>query len=618
MRVLKLLFIYIFILVCFVIFSLIEVLAGVDLIEKKEGNFIVYYSKINKTLNKVFYIHKNYYSKDIIDVLDYFSKNVDNYQDIKYVYDDYRGVYTIFLKGKRLVSIDKRLSFLSGYSSKEGLLNSYLILLRNYVDLIPPVFFEKNYLLALVNKEYYIKIANRKGVSYNVFADDNLAVSLINNNLLKITPMKVGNYSLKIVANNNNSVFEDELIIDSKIPVFDVLFSNYFISYSTDFNYLKRVNWFDSLILPNIKFNYLNKVDNNDDDNDNNNNFINLDYSYDFKNNKLVYRIFPKKQNFNKDFYYLNTEKVVLNFEKRDIYNPIGFDYLIITNNPEKIKDEGLLYENYLQADSDYFIWFHHLFLNNKYFIIQLDNENNFKVDINYYLDYEISFNEIQSGINASYYFFDFLNNNRFIRLSMSPKSSMFLFCNNLKKDNILSGFAYLKANNPLKIKIYAINNKYQFNKELPYLDNDNSLRSTGKFDKPFIQKDITFYLSNQFYSLRIPIKEEELKLANFNNANNVSSLNYSNYGVVYKIRLNIINNTAFKQKVFLYGSSVSGYTPFVFLYKGNIFRADSGMYKNLLTFYLEPNEEINENIYFLITPGLFYPIELELTTNKL
>ncbi|MCX7870674.1 MAG: hypothetical protein N2485_03760 [bacterium] len=616
MRVLKLLFIYIFILVCFVIFSLIEVLAGVDLIEKKEGNFIVYYSKINKTLNKVFYIHKNYYSKDIIDVLDYFSKNVDNYQDIKYVYDDYRGVYTIFLKGKRLVSIDKRLSFLSGYSSKEGLLNSYLILLRNYVDLIPPVFFEKNYLLALVNKEYYIKIANRKGVSYNVFADDNLAVSLINNNLLKITPMKVGNYSLKIVANNNNSVFEDELIIDSKIPVFDVLFSNYFISYSTDFNYLKKVNWFDSLILPNIKFNYLNKVDNNN--NDNNNNFIKLDYSYDFKNNKLVYRIFPKKQNFNKDFYYLNTEKVVLNFEKRDIYNPIGFDYLIITNNPEKIKDEGLLYENYLQADSDYFIWFHHLFLNNKYFIIQLDNENNFKVDINYYLDYEISFNEIQSGINASYYFFDFLNNNRFIRLSMSPKSSMFLFCNNLKKDNILSGFAYLKANNPLKIKIYAINNKYQFNKELPYLDNDNSLRSTGKFDKPFIQKDITFYLSNQFYSLRIPIKEEELKLANFNNANNVSSLNYSNYGVVYKIRLNIINNTAFKQKVFLYGSSVSGYTPFVFLYKGNIFRADSGMYKNLLTFYLEPNEEINENIYFLITPGLFYPIELELTTNKL
>lgn len=616
MRVLKLLFIYIFILVCFVIFSLIEVLAGVDLIEKKEGNFIVYYSKINKTLNKVFYIHKNYYSKDIIDVLDYFSKNVDNYQDIKYVYDDYRGVYTIFLKGKRLVSIDKRLSFLSGYSSKEGLLNSYLILLRNYVDLIPPVFFEKNYLLALVNKEYYIKIANRKGVSYNVFADDNLAVSLINNNLLKITPMKVGNYSLKIVANNNNSVFEDELIIDSKIPVFDVLFSNYFISYSTDFNYLKKVNWFDSLILPNIKFNYLNKVDNNN--NDNNNNFIKLDYSYDFKNNKLVYRIFPKKQNFNKDFYYLNTEKVVLNFEKRDIYNPIGFDYLIITNNPEKIKDEGLLYENYLQADSDYFIWFHHLFLNNKYFIIQLDNENNFKVDINYYLDYDISFNEIQSGINASYYFFDFLNNNRFIRLSMSPKSSMFLFCNNLKKDNILSGFAYLKANNPLKIKIYAINNKYQFNKELPYLDNDNSLRSTGKFDKPFIQKDITFYLSNQFYSLRIPIKEEELKLANFNNANNVSSLNYSNYGVLYKIRLNIINNTAFKQKVFLYGSSVSGYTPFVFLYKGNIFRADSGMYKNLLTFYLEPNEEINENIYFLITPGLFYPIELELTTNKL
>ncbi len=618
MRVLKLLFIYIFILVCFVIFSLIEVLAGVDLIEKKEGNFIVYYSKINKTLNKVFYIHKNYYSKDIIDVLDYFSKNVDNYQDIKYVYDDYGGVYTIFLKGKKLVSIDKKLSFLSGYSSKEGLLNSYLILLRNYVDLIPPVFFEKNYLLALVNKEYYIKIANRKGASYNVFADDNLAVSLINNNLLKITPMKVGNYSLKIVANNNNSVFEDELIIDSKIPVFDVLFSNYIISYSTDLNYLKRVNWFDSLIFPNIKFNYLNKIDNNDDDNDNNNNFINLDYSYDFKNNKLVYRIFPKKQNFNKDFYYLNTEKVVLNFEKRDIYNPIGFDYLIITNNPEKIKDEGLLYENYLQADSDYFIWFHHLFLNNKYFIIQLDNENNFKVDINYYLDYEISFNEIQSGINASYYFFDFLNNNRFIRLSMSPKSSMFLFCNNLKKDNILSGFAYLKANNPLKIKIYAINNKYQFNKELPYLDNDNSLRSTGKFDKPFIQKDITFYLSNQFYSLRIPIKEEELKLANFNNANNVSSLNYSNYGVLYKIRLNIINNTAFKQKVFLYGSSVSGYTPFVFLYKGNIFRADSGMYKNLLTFYLEPNEEINENIYFLITPGLFYPIELELTTNKL
>ncbi len=613
-KMMRVLLIYVFIFILFIVFSLVWVFAGVDLIEKKEGNFIVYYSKLNKTFNKVFYIHKNYYSKDIIEVLEYFSNNVEDYKDIKYVYDDYSGVYVIYLKGKKLVSVDKRLAFLSGYSSKEGLLNSYLILLKNYVDLIPPVFFEKNYLLALINRDYYVKILNRKGVAYNVISDDNLSVNLINNNLLRITSKKVGNYSLKIVANNNGKIFEDELVVDSKVPVFDILYNNYFVSYSTDFNYLKSINWFDSLVLPNINFNY--PINNND--NTYGDFYLNLQYNLNFKGNSLVYKIFPEKLNFNNEFYYLNTEKVVFNFEKRNIYNPVGFDYLIITNNPEKILNEGVLYENYLQADSNYFIWFHHLFLTNKYFIIQLENESDFKVNINYYVGYDVSLSEIKSGINASYLFFNFLNSNGVINLSINPKSRMFLFCSNIKKDNILSGFVYLKPDNPLKIKIYAINDKYQFNKSLDYLVNDNSLRVTGKFDKPFIQKDITFYLSNQFYSLRIPLKEDELKLVNFNQFNNVYSLNYSNYGVLYRLRLNIINNTSFKQKVFLYGSSVSGYTPFVFYYKGNIFRADSGMYKNLLTFYLEPNQEINENIYFLITPGLFYPIELELTTNKL
>ncbi len=610
----KLVFMYVWFFICFLLLLLVQAFAGIDLVEKKEGNFVVYYSRINKTFSKVFYIHKDYYSKNIGNVLEYFTNNVESYKDIKYIYDDYSGVYSIYLKGKKLVSIDKRLAFLSGYSSKEGLLNSYLILLRNYIDLIPPVFFEKNYLLALINRDYYVRILNRKGVTYNIISDDNLFVNLINNNLLKITPRKVGNYSLKIVTTSNDSIFEDELIVDSKIPVFNVLFNNYFIFYSTNFSYLKKVNWFESLILPNISFNY----SSNSNGNTNSNFFVDLRYEYNFKGDNLVYKIFPKKLNFSNGFYYLNSEKVVLNFRKKSIYNSVGFDYLIITNNPEKIVNEGLLYENYLQPNSDYFIWFHHLFLTNKYFIIQLDNENDSKVNINYYLDYDVSLSEIKSGVNASYYFFNFLNSNGFINLSMNPKSKMFLFCSSIKKDNVLSGFAYLKANNSLKIKIYAINDKYQFNKKLDYLVNDNSLRVTGKFDKPFIQKDITFYLSNQFYSLRIPLKEEELKLVNFKETNNVYSLNYSNYGVLYKLRLNIINDTNFRQKVFLYGSSVSGYTPFVFWYKGNIFRADSGMYKNLLTFYLEPNEEINENIHFLITPGLFYPIELELTTNKL
>jgi hypothetical protein len=346
-----------------------------------------------------------------------------------------------------------------------------------------------------------------------------------------------------------------------------------------------------------------------------------LKYEYKFKNNSLKYYIFPEELNSNKrltdGIYYFNKEKVVLNFEHQKIYNPIDFDYLIISNNPEKISSEGILYDSYLQEDANYFIWFHHLFLNNKNFIVELSNEGDYKININYYLDYSISNSEIQSGINASYSFLNFINNNRFINLNIRPKSRIFLVCENISKDNVLTGFIYLKSKKTLKIKIYTLNNKFEFNKELNYLISDNSPRSTGKFEKPFIQKELTFYVSNPFYSIRIPSKEEELKLASFNN-HNKNNLNYSNYGVLYKVKINIVNNTLNKQKVFLYASSVSGYTPFVFLYKGNIYRMDSGMYKNLLTFYLEPNEEINESIYFLITPGLFYPIELELTTNKL
>ncbi|MGC8734589.1 MAG: hypothetical protein ACP5RD_06080 [bacterium] len=593
---------YIFIFLFFILLSLNKVFAGIELIEKKEGNFIVYYAKINKTIAKVFYIHKNYYSKNFIEILDYFTKNINNYNDIKYVYDDYWGFYSIFLKGKKLVSINKDLAFLSGYSSKEKLLNSYLILLRNYIDLIPPVFFEKNYLLTLVNKDYYLKIIKKDNLSYNLLSNENLEVNLLNDNLLKISPKKVGTYFLKLVVNYNNKIFEDDITIDSKIPVFDLPFSNYLISYSSSFDYIKVINWFDTIILPNISF-YTQ---------------IKIDYKYLLKNdNQLIYYIFPKKLEKNyDDYYYFNNEKIALNFERKDIYNPINFDYLIITNNPEKISNEGLIYENILRSGSDYFIWFHHLFLNNKYFIIEIKNESDNNIIVNYYLGYSISISEIQSGINASYLFFDFINNNRFISLNIKPKKRLFLFCKDIPKDNTLTGFVYIKPTESLKIKIYTINDRLQFNKELNYLSNDNSLRSTGNFEKPFIQKELNFYLSNVFYSIRIPLEEEELKLANSND--NFNNYDYSNYGVLYKLKLNIINNTSYKQKVFLYGSSISGYTPFVFLYKGNIYRTDSGMYKNLLTFYLEPNEEIHENIYFLITPGLFYPIELELTTNKL
>jgi len=598
----RILIIYIVVFIFIFILSISYVFAGIDLIEKREGNFVVYYAKINKTIAKVFYIHKNYYSKSFIKTIDYFTKNVNDYNDVKYVYDDYSGVYSIFLKGKKLVSINKDLAFLSGYSSKEKLLNSYLVLLRNYIDLIPPVFFEKNYLLTLVDKDYYLKIIKKSNLSYNLLVDENLEVDLLNNNLLKISPKKVGNYLLKLVVNYNNKIFEDEVTIDSRVPVFDLPFNNYLVSYSTTFDYIKKINWFDSIILPNI-INYQQ---------------INLDYNYVFKDKSLIYYILPSKIENNDNVYYLNKEKFIFNFEKRNIYNPVNFDYLIITNNPEKISNEGLIYENNLQGESDYFIWFHHLFLNNKYFIVEIENENYSNVNINYYFDYKVSVSEIQSGINASFSFFDFINNNKFINLSIKPKKRLFLFCKNIPKDNVLTGFVYIKPDKSLKIKIYAINDKFSFNKELNYLSNDNSLRSTGIFEKPFIQKELKFNLSNLFYSLRIPSKEEEIRLAKFDINNDFGNYNYSNYGVLYKLKLNIMNNTPYKQKVFLYGSSISGYTPLVFLYKGNIYRTDSGMYRNLLTFYLQPNEVIDEIIYFLITPGLFYPIELELTTNKL
>jgi len=601
----RILIIYILVFVFIFVLGVSYVFAGVDLIEKKEGNFIVYYAKINKTLTKVFYIHKNYYSRNIIETLNYFNQGNISYKDIKYTYDDYSGVYNILLKNRKLVSINKDLAFLSGYYSKEALLNSYLNLLKKYIDLLPPVFFEKNYLLTIVNKDYYLKVIKKDDVGFNILTNENLEVNLISDNLFKVIPKKPGNYNLKLIVNKDNNIFEDEIIIDSKIPAFELPFNEYYISYSTDFNYLKKINWFNTLILPNIVY-YKD---------------TNLKYEYKFKNNSLKYYIFPEELNSNEGLingiYYFSKEKVVLNFEHQKIYNPIDFDYLIISNNPEKISSEGILYENYLQEDANYFIWFHHLFLNNKNFILELSNECDNKININYYLDYSISNSEIQSGINASYSFFDFINNNRFINLSIRPKSRIFLVCENISKDNVLTGFIYLKAKKTLKIKIYTLNNKFEFNKELSYLISDSSPRFTGKFEKPFIQKELTFYVSNPFYSIRIPSKEEELKLASFNN-DNKNNFNYSNYGVLYKVKINIVNNTLNKQKVFLYASSVSGYTPFVFLYKGNIYRVDSGMYKNLLTFYLEPNEEINESIYFLITPGLFYPIELELTTNKL
>lgn len=583
----RILFIFICLLICFSF-------AGVELFKKQSGNVVSYYFKSNNSDYRIIYLPKRYDNPRIMSVL---KKNIFSDYPVNYsiVYDDYEGKYKVRINSDVILSFDKTWSYELGYSDVSGLIESYKKNLYN-LKYLPDVFFEKNYIEVLTGETAVVRIFNKSKKDFNLNIPD---YCYYKNGKLYISPVEpISSQTILLTYDNG----QDSSYIVAKIPSFEIKTIGNTI-YFKNWDLFNRIDFLKSFILPNVKLN------------------IESDLRYYLERYRNTYNYILFTQN--SVFPYKDIRKnVKLVFKKDDSVSELSFDYLVVSNNPEKISKDGMIFEGNVLENSGYWIWFHHLFSFNTNYFIEIENPGETDDDskltfsstkknvanVEFFFDYSKSISEVETGIKSSISFLQFLKEKGVAKINIFNGQKVRII--NIKgfEKEVISGFLYIKSNRRLKLRIFASSSNLPNLENLSFLESDGTPRTTGKFYKPIITKQVEFNTSKNFFSFRIP---DEL-------ISYQDKQNYSNYGVYYKIIFKINNDKKSSQKVNLYYSSVSGYTPFIFLMNNKIFRTDSGSYRKIYEVNLEPFESVEIPIGFLITPGFSYPIEFEISTNNL
>lgn len=556
----------------FLLLNTFQSFAGVEIKRTKHKNLVTYTLLTNNTEYKIIYLPSHKDSPQIMKVLNQniFSNNPLTY---KIKYNDHFNHYEIYINNDLLFSFDKQTAYQIGYSNLQSLINSYNISLSN-LKYVPEIFFEKPYIETIVNQTSYVKIYNKTGKSFTL-------------NIPEYCYYQDG----KLYINSNSPVFqqtitlnyeggEDNCIITSKIPSFSLARKNFTIQYN-DKHLINKIDLIKSFILPNIQ----------------KNNDIEIKFVKDPKG----YLVYTDSSSFPyKDIKELVTFNLIPDHQQPKL----NFDYLIMSNNPEKINQKGIIFESDIFENSSYWIWFHHSFQTNLNYCIEIQSFQKSNLEI--FLDYNKNNSEIDTGIKTATNFYQFLLNKPILKTTLYPNEKMRLIIEKMKPEQVITGFIYLKSSEKLKLNIFSFDKEYPSN----FLNQDGTPRSTGKFPKPIVTQIVNFNTSDNFKSIRIPHEEQII-------SNNIAK-NYSNYGVLYKLMFNISNPENKSQKVNIYFSSISGYTPLLFMKNNELYRVESGSYKKILELYLNPYEQKVIPINFVITPGLSYPIEFEISTNNL
>lgn len=551
--------------------------AGIDVVKKEKSNVVSYFLKVNQSEYKILYLPRSADSPKILQEIKefVFSDKPINYE---VRYDENAGSYGIFINQKVLFYFDKNWAYILGYYSLKDLVESYLRNLEN-LKFLPEVFFDRNYVETLVNQPVYVRIYNKTGKNFSL-------------NIPEYCYYRDG----KLVIRYDKPVFQkailleypggqDILYLTVKTPSFYLGYERNIVKYR-DFADIKNFDFFKSFIYPNLEL----KSD------------ANFYYEVSNKEGGLNFLLFTKDSRFPfKDV--RKSYKIVLQKDRER--SDVRFDALVMSNNPEKIKGKGLIFDSQILEDRGYWIWFHHLFEANLNYCIEIQNQEAKEVEIEFFISLNKSRSEIETGLRSSIDFFNFLSNRNLIKANLLPYQKVRLVFEKGYVNQVITGFVYLKSSKGLNLKIFA------YDKVLPenVMNPDGSVRTTGKFFNPLIVKEFEYKTSKNFDSFRVPTNETLI---------NNGIENYSNYGVLYKVIFKIYNDQDFEQKVNVYFSAISGHTPLIFFKDGRIFRVDSGMYKKIFSTLILPGQTLEIPISVLVTPGLSYPIEFEITGNKL
>ncbi|MFN3478397.1 MAG: hypothetical protein ACK4ZM_03405, partial [bacterium] len=524
--------------------------AGVDIVRKEKNNIVSYFLKVNQIEYKILYLPK---SGDNPRIINDIRRAVFSDEPVKYEvrYDEWVGKYGIFINGKKLFYFDKNWAYLLGYYSLQDLVKSYLVNLENF-KYLPEVFFDRNYIEVLVNDTAYVKIYNKTDKSFSLNIPEYCYYG--NGNLV----IRSDKPAFKQAVLLDYPGGQDVLYLTVKMPSFYLKYDRNIVKY-TNFSYVKNFDFFKSFIYPNLDI----KSDGN------------FYYEAESKEYGLNFSLFTKDSRF--PFKDVKKNYKII-FQKDKEINDVRFDSLIISNNPEKIGKKGIIFDSQIMEGKGYWIWFHHLFEANLNYCVEIQNQEDREVKVEFFVNLNKSKSETETGLKTSVDFFGFLKNKDLVKVNLLPYQKVRLVFEKCYVNQVITGFVYLRSSEKLGLKIFA------YDKVLSedVMEPDGSVRTTGKFHNPLIIKEFEYRTSKNFDSFRVPGNEVLL---------NNESKNYSNYGVLYKIIFKIHNDQDFNQRVNLYFSAISGYTPLVFFRNGEVFRVDSGMYRKMFSVLIEPGE---------------------------
>lgn len=305
------------------------------------------------------------------------------------------------------------------------------------------------------------------------------------------------------------------------------------------------------------------------------------------------------------------------NLEIKVMNEPLPFqdaECLLISNSPENIKEESKLIDTFVTEDTPLRLLYHHRNSTNKSldFLIVLLNEEDIPQKVHIIKgETGPSKNEIYTGYLATYKFIQNYFNNAGEIILISPKSYYVLLSKTMPSSYLLSGIFQIRIFN--KGKIYL-----QIKAQSSYLTPNIFLGDTpgdvfphfewtrkGIYPQTKIAEEYEYVVDKKWCFINIG---ENAVL------NGEGRRLLGNYGILYDVKLKLINPTPYYKKVKIYFSPAGGLSQGIFLIDGEIKISKLLNYdaeERLMTWTLHPEEVRIVQIKTMPQPGANYPIRL-------
>ncbi|HAR62228.1 MAG: hypothetical protein DKM50_03100 [Candidatus Margulisiibacteriota bacterium] len=296
-------------------------------------------------------------------------------------------------------------------------------------------------------------------------------------------------------------------------------------------------------------------------------------------------------------------------------------DRLFISNNPEEVNHSGLLLKGTMQEEKTGVLLFYHKNLSdaNKDVIFSVTNHENHPVWI--YVTPGMG-GPSEDGVFVGHlatkrYFQNFMGKTGAF-LYIPALSTRVVYKNAAKIKQIVAGVFRIEKLSPGRISLYTMMVDKQTESVAQYVcfEKEEKGHVGGIFTGGYKLIDKKYVIGNDILNIRVgdsPFLCDEL----------TNSYLLGNYGLTYKLNIELINNYKELKKISLFFVPSGGIARGVFLYEKNIIETGvvNPMFSNdnakIISVEVEPFQRKNISLITMPQPGSFYPVNLVLKTEE-